>query len=126
MSRRCGTRRCLIGFCTAVFAALHLCSTAFADIDVSKYPLFMKQFGPDFKHYLVGVGRGVFWANMLLTSGGRPIFCMPSRLHLDEGLILSLIDQEIRDPPSGKTWAGDTSVELIMVYAFIDRFPCNH
>jgi hypothetical protein len=62
---------------------------------------------------------------MLVVSGEKPMFCMPAKLNLDKGIILSLIDQEIRSPSSGKPWGDDTPIEMIMVFGFIERFPCN-
>ena len=76
--------------------------------------------------YITGVGRGIFWANVAISAhGGRKLFCMPLNLALDEGLIHSLLDQEIRSPEKGKPYTDDTSVELIMLRAFESRFPCN-
>ena len=78
------------------------------------------------KDYVVGLGRGIFWANVLLRVQGKPpLFCMPPHLALDEGIILSLIDQEIRSPSSGKPWADDTTIEFLMAYAFMQRFSCT-
>ena len=99
--------------------------TAYAEVPLSKYTEFRNSV-PQFTDYLVGVGRGIFWANVLLGIHGKPrLFCMPQKLALDEGIILSLIDQEIRSPSSGKPYANDASVEMVMVFAFVRRFPCN-
>ena len=95
-----------------------------ADFPVGRYAEFLKV--PSFKDYLVGVGRGVFWSNVMLkVRSEKPFFCMPSRLALDEGIILSLINQEITKPSSGKPWKADTSVEMVMVVAFMTKFPCD-
>jgi hypothetical protein len=100
-------------------------SSATADIPLERYNDF-KNNVPQFKDYLVGVGRGIFWANAVLRATGRPrLFCMPENLKLDEGIILSLVDQEIRDPSSGKSWGSDAPVEMIMAFAFKNRFPCK-
>ena len=78
------------------------------------------------KTYITGVGRGIFWVNSYLQEyGAGEIFCPPPKLHLDAEIIASLLDQEIREPPSGKQWEADTPIEMIMVVAFLDRFPCN-
>ena len=99
-------------------------STASAEFPVGTYTQFRNDSA--FKSYLVGLGRGIFWANALLKVQGKPrLFCMPEHLNLDEGIILSLIDQEIRSPSSGKPWSDDAEVEFVMAVAFINRFPCT-
>lgn len=76
--------------------------------------------------YFTGVGRGIFWSNTVLNvRGAQPLFCMPEKLALDEGVIQSVLDQEIRGPSEGRTYKADTAVELILVSAFISRFPCS-
>ena len=100
-------------------------SVAFADVPLSLYFEFKKS-QPSFTDYLTGIGRGVFWANTVLKANNQtPLFCMPNKLALDQGIILSLIDQEVRNPSSGQQWTEDTSIELIMVVAFQKRFPCK-
>jgi hypothetical protein len=94
-----------------------------AEVPVAKYAEFRDV--PQFKEYLVGLGRGVFWANVLLRVYGKSrLFCIPEKLALDEGVILSLIDQEIRSPSDGKPWGDDDPVEMVMAFAFARRFPC--
>ena len=111
-------------FAFSVYMLVSLCLPASAEIPVSRYADYRTNI-PAFKNYLVGLGRGVFWANVLLKTAGKlPLFCMPSKLALDEGIILSLIDQEIRNPSSGIIWSDDDSVEMIMAVAFMKRFPC--
>jgi len=58
-------------------------------------------------------------------QGRKPLFCIPRKLSLDEGVIHSLLDQEIRNPASGKQYTPDSDIELILVSAFISRFPCK-
>ena len=77
------------------------------------------------RNYFTGVGRGIFWANTLVAAkGAPPIFCMPKSLALDEGIIQSILDQEIRDNAEKHAYKNDTPVELILLYAFINKFPC--
>ena len=76
--------------------------------------------------YVTGVGRGIFWSNVILEVQKRePLFCMPAKLSLDEGIIQSLLDQEIRSPSKGTSYNNETPIELIMTNAFIHRFPCG-
>jgi len=79
-----------------------------------------------FKDYVTGVGRGIFWANVVMGAQGRPkIFCIPEKLALDDGLVLSLLDQEIRSPSPGSDYKSDTPIELILTNGFAKRFPCD-
>lgn len=96
-----------------------------ADVTVENYHQF-KGNVDQFDDYLVGVGRGVFWTNIVLDVEGRDkIFCMPKGLSLDQGTILSVIDQEIRRPTNRGSWGKDVPVELIAVHAFRNKFPCQ-
>lgn len=75
--------------------------------------------------YVTGIGRGLHWYNEASGSHKSPqLFCIPSKLSLDQGLIESLLDQEIQSPANGKSYAGDTPIELILLRAFESRFPC--
>lgn len=109
-------------------AACGLCITypfsAAADISLRQYSEFRKNVS-QFKDYLVGVGRGVFWANVILETNGKPkLFCMPRKLALDEEIILSMLEQEIRSPSGGKPYSEDAPVEMVMTFSFAHRFPC--
>ncbi len=76
------------------------------------------------RDYVVGVGRGIFWANVTLgTLKKEPLFCMPGTLALDAGIIESLLDQGIRE--EGKRLGDEASIELILTRAFVSRFPCE-
>jgi hypothetical protein len=106
---------CAIGFWT---------SSASAEIPVNKYAEFKKNV-PQFKDYLIGLGRGIFWANTMLGTQGKPsLFCMPENLNLDDGIILSIIDQEIRSPSTKTPWGDEATVEMVAAFAFVSRFPC--
>lgn len=106
---------CTIGFWT---------TSASAEVSVNKYAEFNKTV-PQFKDYLTGLGRGILWANTMLVIQGKPsLFCMPENLTLDDGIILSLIDQEIRSPSTKKPWGKEATVEMVAAFAFVSRFPC--
>ena len=80
------------------------------------------------RDYVTGVGRGIFWANVMLGVENKVrLFCMPKKLSLDEAIIQSLLDQEIKRPTSrrGEPYENDTPIELILTTAFINRFPCD-
>jgi len=95
----------------------------------AEYPLKLynevKQRG-DVKAYFTGFGRGISWADSVSEKvNGKRLFCVPPKLGMDEPIIQSLIEQEIREPSDGKPYDQDTPVELITVKAFLSKFPCN-
>lgn len=103
-------------------------SPLYADVTLKAY-LDLRQ-TPEIREklrtYFTGVGRGIFYSNAALyIRGAQRLFCMPDDLALDEGIIQALLDQEIRGPGEGRSYEGDTSVELILLNAFIYRFPCD-
>jgi len=118
-------RNLLILLATAV---LSISGTAKADFDLKSY-MELKEHdavAESLKYYTTGVGRGIFWANARIGAyGGKKLFCMPPKLALDEGLIQSLLHQEIRSPASAQPYADETPVEFIMLVAFESRFPCS-
>ena len=115
-----------IVFAVCILPLLAVASRGDVPIGFYKKAKQLKQFPTDMKMYIVGVGRGVFYANVLLEVYGREkLFCMPPSLKLDEGIVLSLLDQEVRSPAHGKPWTDDASIEMVMAFAFKEKFPCK-
>ncbi len=115
-------------FLALVAAVATWSPAARAEFDLKLYRELMRT--PETKEklsdYVTGLGRGIFYANAFLeVRESAPLFCMPGKLSLDQGLIESLLDQEIRKPASGNEYPDDTPIELIMVRAFMTRFPCE-
>lgn len=76
--------------------------------------------------YVTGVGRGIFWANVMLGADKKErLFCLPAKLALDARIIQSVLDQELRMSSLEATYEDDTPIELILTKAFIRRFPCD-
>ena len=100
---------------------LLLPSFAFSDI-----PLSMYRSGKNtevFKSYMTGVGRGIIWANAVGVDRGHPkLFCIPEALVMHDKVILSLLEQEIRNPSINYTT--NVPLELVLTYSFIRKFPC--
>lgn len=79
-----------------------------------------------FHDYVLGVGKGIFWANSRLIAEHRqPLFCQPENLGLDQAVILDLLSQELRKPSVGGSYKDDTPIEAILVRSFMYRFPCQ-
>ena len=112
----------------AVVVLFLLPCAANADFSLEQYRTLSQssEIKEKFRDYVTGVGRGIFWANVMLgVQKKERLFCMPTKLSLDEGIIQSLLDQEIRAPSKGTAYKNDTPIELIMTSAFIRRFPCD-
>ncbi len=111
-----------------VVGAVSMCATV-ADAEIT-VKFYRETNGveniPGMKDYIVGVGRGIFWSSIFLeTHGGAKIFCLPHNLAFDEGIILSVLDQEVRQPSSGVPWKDGTPIDLILVAGLSHKFPCN-
>jgi hypothetical protein len=116
---------CLIALACAFWAVAIVASPASAQVSLSIYRSAIKEGISDSnKTYVTGLGRGVLWANVAAEDNGVKLFCPPA-LNFDAAFLASLLDQEIREPLSGVPWKDDTPIELIMVYAFVDKFPCK-
>lgn len=94
--------------------------------DLKSYRELTKAESPEMAAYLTGVGTGLFWANAALQARNQqPLFCMPEKLAVDPNLIKSLLDQQIKNPGSGKPYADDKQIEIILLVSFMSRFPCG-
>lgn len=99
-------------------------AVASAEFTVENYHQF-KGSEARFDDYLTGIGKGIFWANTVLgVEGHDKMFCIPPGASWDQGIILSVIDQEIRSPTYRDSWDSDVLIELIAVHAFKNKFPC--
>lgn len=96
-----------------------------AEFNLKEYEKLKKEM-KDFDIYLYGIGKGIFWSNvMLYTRDKKRLFCLPESLALDKGIILSIIDQEINNPSFDNKYKNDDSIEMIAVVAFMNKFPCK-
>lgn len=118
-------KRVLLGSFFSICALGVFAPTTHAEFTVDDYQRF-KGSTPEFEDYLIGLGRGIFWSNtVLVVQGSDPLFCMPNKLALDKGIILSVIDQEIRKFSPSKIYLESTPIELIAVRGFMASFPCD-
>jgi hypothetical protein len=117
---------CLIAPTCAFWSVAIVASPASAQVSLSIYRSAVKEgISESNKTYVTGLGRGVLWANVAAEDNGIKLFCPPAQTNFDPAFLASLLDQEIREPLSGIPWKDDTPIELIMVYAFVDKFPCK-
>lgn len=111
---------------TLILLAILITGVLNAEVSVLDYKTLKAsgELPKDFESYLVGVGRGAFWASAIAEpSGGKKLFCMPEKLALDKGVILAVLDQELRE--SDPAIIGKRPIELVLVNAFRTRFPCD-
>jgi hypothetical protein len=103
------------------FALIGMNFNASANFNVGQYKRFIVS-EPKFKDYLVGVGRGYFWASVHTSiHWKRPIFCQPKNYELTSAEILRIIDIEIRKTK----YTEDVKIEPIIAWALINEFPCK-
>jgi len=80
--------------------------------------------------YLFGVANGYFWANgAQVYKELPPIYCQPNNLAVSSKMAVSLFDLELEtgqvlSTGDVKPYADDTQVEMIMLKALSNRFPC--
>lgn len=83
---------------------LLLACAANADFPLEQYRTLSQslEISDRLSNYVTGVGRGIFWANVLMrTQSKERLFCMPENLSLDSRIIQALLDQAIRAPSDG-------------------------
>ena len=77
--------------------------------------------------YAVGVGRGLFWYQVLMVArsragmGGRemPLFCLPENTPFTEKIILDAARRVM------ETAKGDDTFEVKLLGALMEMFPCR-
>ena len=76
--------------------------------------------------YIVGLGKGVFWANTVVKLKKQPpLFCPPAKLRITGDFVISLLNEEIDQAAAGgHPHAQNEDIELVMVMSFLRRFPC--
>lgn len=109
-------------------ALLLVSASAHADVtvDIYKRSIAADAAGKEMiETYATGVARGIFWANAVVTHDtGVPMFCMPPKLGLDQDMVLSITDRYIKAHLGEGRINKETSIELIILLAMKDTFPC--
>jgi hypothetical protein len=74
--------------------------------------------------YVMGVGQGIFWSNVLLKQRDKQqIFCPDKDLKFTGQYFLNLIEDLKKDPYYvGKE---DTGIEMLVYWELERRFPCS-
>lgn len=99
----------------------HFISTAIADITMTSYKKSRHKEYMQF--YVVGVVRGLQWANTELDSKGQPpLFCEPKNNILNNKDILSMIDSLVDDVSKKTTKRID--IEMLIKFMLMKSYPC--
>ena len=108
----------------AIFSFAVIATPASAEVPIEMYlknSAIFRQEGK-VRDYMHGIGKGIFWANIIADSQNRaPLFCPPNKLSFDDGMILSVIYNYLdksKDPPG-------TPIEMLAVHAMAEAFPCG-
>jgi hypothetical protein len=88
----------------------------------------------ELKTYVLGLGRGISWANAVLEAREGPVlFCLPSERTPSGEDFVSLLDRELKyakrgvpyDGTKGRTYSATTPIEIILVNALMSSYPCD-
>jgi len=80
--------------------------------------------------YVNGLGEGVEWAEtsaMVLNPDGVRLFCLPSKLSLNEDNFVDLLDQQIKREAAETTQdkLEKSYIGILLVKALRETFPCQ-
>ncbi|MBZ5632014.1 MAG: hypothetical protein LAO55_02695 [Acidobacteriia bacterium] len=108
-----------------------LSGTARADYKVKQYRQIMASNDETtialFKSYLVGVGKGLAWANTgFRLNGSSQLFCVPAKMALLPENILDILARQIKEASTTMTEAelSEEWVEPLMLVGLENAFPC--
>ena len=79
------------------------------------------------KLHLNATYQGLDWANVINKEEEMaPLFCPPPDLVVQDELIIGMIETELQNPSLGgvEAYPSDIPVELILLYAARNVFPC--
>lgn len=72
--------------------------------------------------YLNGVAKGIFWSSLHgERQGNASLYCHPDNIALTSSQYISILDRYI----AGQSLVPDYPVELAMLLALRDAFPCK-
>ncbi|HVM77621.1 MAG TPA: hypothetical protein VMU06_01290 [Stellaceae bacterium] len=109
-------------------AVFGIANAAYADVSVKDYLDLRKEPGASEKlrDYVTGLGRGMFvYAINDETKGRTPAFCVPAKLPLTAENYQQLLDNYLRDHRNLMPALGKQTIEIVLLYALIDAFPCQ-
>ena len=76
--------------------------------------------------YIAGVGQGFFWANIEAKNATKvALFCPPTTMTLNSQNYVALLDQQIALYKDTNRVKDTLPVELVLLRALQDNFPCK-
>jgi len=91
-------------------------------ITVKEYELVKKADLDWTEDYINAVGVGIFWSNaMLWEQEKQRLYCSPSKLSLNAGNYIRILEEEIQNGGYTK----ESPVEMILLFGLIRTFPCS-
>ena len=76
--------------------------------------------------YVGGVGQGFFWANIEAKNSTKvALFCPPNTMALNSQNYVALLDQQIAFYKDTNRFKESLPIELVLLRALQDNFPCK-
>ena len=118
------SNRTVISLLLAVFPTFWIVPI-YAEIPFEKYETVKKT--EAFKVYLKGVRSGYVGANAYLASMRHlpPLYCQPNKMGLNAENYLRILDEYLSKPEVKNEMPPDTFVELLLLFALQEVFPCK-
>lgn len=111
-----------VALVTLIVCTIH--SSHLFAVEVGTFDQFREN--DTFMTYLDGVGKGWLWANAKLDSKKQPLlFCVPPTLSLTADNYIHLIDAKIKAARAQGGLNEKAPIELILLAALEEAFPCK-
>lgn len=110
-----------------LLVAIAISTNIKADIAVKDYKEFLTSIGEEetlkmVENYIVGVGKGFFWANAYLgATKQNPLYCQNSNLILNGNNYVEIMHREY----TSIKYDDKTAMELILLLGLQKTFPCR-
>jgi hypothetical protein len=113
-----------------VASLLFLSSNANAEMTVESYSDAIENGQPEFQQslsfYLTGVERGYNFTNGILKArGDAPFFCQPRTTGASTAQVEAILKAYIEQGQKSGTVKNEEFVELVLLRALMDAFPCE-
>lgn len=108
----------------AISVIILFCTTSTVNaLTIPEYEKMKKDDIDILKLYLLGVGRGYTWSNILAKKEHNvSLFCPPNNLVLNGDNYISIIDMELE---AENNFKDNFEVEVILLVTLQETFPCE-
>ncbi len=104
------------------------CSQAEAGLTLSAYKdAENNQEAKDYRDaHVYGIALGAAMSAKIDTNLGKePLFCWPEQMRMNPEIVISLVNQEIRNPTDGAVYTDESPVVQVLFQALMHSFPCG-